>query len=349
MTQNKKEKFLIVGPAWVGDMVMAQSLFILLKQTYPDSEITVTAPQWTLPILDRMPQVDSHFATDFSHGELALGRRRRLGISLREQGFTSSIVLPNSFKSALLPYFANVPRRIGWRGEWRIPLLNDCRVLDKTKFPKMVERFAALGVPANAARNEFPPRPRLAVDEENVALSLACLDLNPNAKVVAICPGAEFGEAKQWPAQYYAQLSNELIKHGFEVWLFGSANDQEIAAQIESGISSDYRGGLQNLAGRTNLAQAIDLLSLAKVCVSNDSGLMHIAAALDLPIVAIFGSTSPDFTPPLADKVTLLTTDIECRPCFQRQCPLGHLRCLKEILPSTAVSSIAALLGEKLQ
>ncbi len=349
MSQNNKEKFLIVGPAWVGDMVMAQSLFISLKQTYPDSEITVTAPQWTLPILERMPQVDAHFATNFSHGELALGRRRRLGKSLLSQGFTSSIVLPNSFKSALLPYFAKVPKRIGWRGEWRVPLLTDCRVLNKTKYPKMVERFAALGAAANAAREGFPPRPRLVVDKENVALSLGRLGLNSHAKVVAICPGAEFGEAKQWPALYYAQLSNELIEQGFEVWLFGSANDQAIGSEIESGISADNRDGLKNLAGRTNLAEAIDLLSLAKVCVSNDSGLMHIAAALDLPIVAIFGSTSPDFTPPLADKVTLLATDIECRPCFARQCPLGHLRCLKEILPAAVVSSIAVLLGEKLQ
>jgi heptosyltransferase-2 len=344
MSPTNNKKFLIVGPAWVGDMVMAQSLFIVLKQKYPGCEITVTAPQWTLPILERMPQVDVHLAANFEHGELALGRRRRLGKSLRGKGYTSSIVLPNSFKSALLPYFANIPARIGWRGEWRMPLLTDCRVLNKAKLPKMVERFAALGIAADSELEAFPPQPRLVVKPEHVALSVEKFNLDAGAKILAICPGAEFGHAKQWPAEYYTQLSNDLIKQGFEVWLFGSANDNEIAAKIESGIFPEHRLGLKNLAGQTNLAQAIDLLSLAKVCVSNDSGLMHIAAALELPVVAIFGSTSPDFTPPLADKVALLSTDIECRPCFQRQCPLGHLRCLKEILPSRVADSIAQLL-----
>ena len=344
MSQTNKEKFFIVGPAWVGDMVMAQSLFILLKQQYKKCEITVTAPQWTFPILERMPQVDAHFKADFSHGELALGRRRQLGKSLRGQGYTSSIVLPNSFKSALLPYFANIPSRIGWRGEWRVPLLTDCRVLDKTKFPKMVERFAALAIAQNEKLAETPPRPRLVVDSVNINKSLEAFDLSEKANIIAICPGAEFGEAKQWPAEYYAQMSNELIEQGFEVWLFGSANDQVIAESIQGCITDKNAGRFKNLAGKTNLAQAIDLLSLAKICVSNDSGLMHIAAALELPIVAIFGSTSPDFTPPLADRVTLLSTEIECRPCFERQCPLGHLRCLKEIAPSRVVNSVTQLL-----
>jgi heptosyltransferase-2 len=344
MSQSSKEKFLIIGPSWVGDMVMAQSLFILLKQNYPGCEITVTAPQWTLPILDRMPEVDGHFASEFSHGELALGKRIRLGKSLRNQAYTSSIVLPNSFKSALLPFFAKIPKRIGWQGEWRVPLLTDCRVLDKTKFPKMVERFAALALPKDKHSDKVPPQPHLIVDSENVELSLRELSLAADSNIIAICPGAEFGEAKQWPAEYYAQLSCDLIEQGFQVWLFGSTNDRTIATEIEAGISIDHLGGFKNLCGRTNLAQAIDLLSLAKVCVSNDSGLMHIAAALDLPIVGIFGSTSPDFTPPLADKVTLLSTDIECRPCFQRQCPLGHLRCLKDILPASVARSIDQLL-----
>jgi heptosyltransferase-2 len=344
MSQTNNEKFLIVGPAWVGDMVMAQSLFISLKQKYPGCEITVTAPQWTLPILDRMPQVDAHFVAAFGHGELALGRRWRLGKSLRQAGYTTSIVLPNSFKSALLPYFAQIPVRIGWRGEWRVPLLTECRILDKAKYPKMVERFAALAIASETELEALPPRPRLVVDPENVALSVTKFKLNADGKAIAICPGAEFGDAKQWPAEHYAQLSEDLIEQGFEVWLFGSTNDNQIAAKIESGISEQHRFALKNFSGQTTLAEAIDLLSLTEACVSNDSGLMHIAAALGLPVVAIFGSTSPDFTPPLTDKVALVSTDIECRPCFQRQCPLGHLRCLTEISPSRVAGSIAQLL-----
>ncbi len=344
MSQAKPEKYFIVGPAWVGDMVMAQSLFISIKNNSPDSHITVTAPGWTLPLLERMPEVDDHFVADFSHGELGLGKRYRLGKSLRSQGFTTSIVLPNSFKSALLPYFAKIPNRVGWKGEWRRPLLNDCRNLDKAVLPKMVQRFAALAHPVGALASFPVPRPKLVAEPANCQNSLEKFDLSRDKKVVAICPGAEFGEAKQWPAQHYAQLSNDLIGSGFQVWLFGSANDVAIATEIEGQVDVDKRSGFKNLASKTNLAQAIDLMSVVDACVSNDSGLMHIAAALDLPIIAIFGSTSPDFTPPLSDKVSLLATDIECRPCFKRQCPLGHLKCLTEIKPSQVVSSLKLLL-----
>lgn len=344
MTNHLKEKILVIGPSWVGDMVMAQTLYIRLKQHHPDCEIVVMAPEWTKPVLERMPEVTKTLALPLEHGEIGLGKRRQLGLSLRDQGYTTAIVLPNSFKSALIPFFAKIPNRIGWRGEWRVPLLTDCRVLDKEKFPLMVQRFAGLAESKSAPPLLTIESPKLQVDTNTLNGNLEKFELNRQGHIIAICPGAEFGDAKQWPASHFAEFCSEQLAQGYQVWLFGSKNDAAIATEIESMIKPDLTSSFRNLAGLTNLAEAIDLLSLADVCVSNDSGLMHVAAALGLPVVSIYGSTSPDFTPPLTDKVKLLTTDIECRPCFQRKCPLGHLRCLKDISPGQVSESASQLM-----
>lgn len=346
MIEPNREKFLIVGPAWVGDMVMAQTLFIRLRNNYPDCEITVLAPSWAAPVLARMPQVDDSMTLPLSHGELGLLKRRNIGRKLRARNFTTAIVLPNSFKSALIPFHAEIPKRIGWRGEWRVPLLTDCRKLNKEKFPLMIHRFASLADP----EAELPPldiqAPKFEVDLTARESSLNKFSLDLEGDVIAVCPGAEFGEAKQWPAEHFTELCNQQLKQGAQIWLFGSAKDREMAGLIESGIDVQYRHRFSSLAGLTSLAEAIDLLSHAAVCISNDSGLMHVAAALDIPVAAIYGSTSSEFTPPLADKVELLTTDIECRPCFQRKCPLGHLRCLKDIKPDQVSDAVGRLLHQ---
>lgn len=337
------ENILIIGPAWVGDMVMAQSLFKLLEQEYPDCRITVMAPDWTRPLLERMPEVDDTLPAPLGHGELQLGRRRRLGRALRPEAFTTAIILPNSFKSALIPFHAGIPRRIGWRGEWRNLLLSDCRRLDKAAFPQMVQRFAALALPPGATPPSVIPPPALVVDADNARASLARFNLSEAAPVLAICPGAEYGESKQWPPMHFAELSNHYLAQGWQVWIFGSANDQLAAESVLADIESEFLPHLHNLAGRTALGEAIDLLDRAAVVASNDSGLMHIAAALGKPVVALYGSTSPDFTPPLAERVKLLHTDIECRPCFKRECPYGHRRCLVDLGPERAVAAVQEL------
>jgi len=338
--QNSSENFLIVGPSWVGDMVMAQSLFLSLKAQDAYCEITVLAPDWTRPLLKRMPQVDHSIGLPVAHGELKLRERRALGKSLRMQKYSSAIILPNSFKSALIPFHANIPRRIGWRGEWRNPVLTDCRKLIPANFPLMVQRFVAL---ASQACDEPPtdiPRPSLTTDPDNVDAALQSFGLETNAPVLAICPGAEYGTSKQWPAAHYAKLANVMMADGWQVWIFGSASDVAIAGEIERGLDAH---SWSNLVGNTSLAQAIDLISVASVVVSNDSGLMHIAAALGKPVVGIYGSTSPDFTPPLAERVKLLVSDIDCWPCFKRQCPYGHLRCLQELEPLRVLNSVKEL------
>lgn len=338
-----QENFLIIGPSWVGDMVMAQSLFICLHRQYPNSRITVMAPKWTRPLLERMPQVENSIDSPFKHGALGLGRRWKLGRKLAQEDFTAAIILPNSMKSALVPFHAGIPRRIGWRGEWRRPLLTDCRPLVKEKFPLMVQRFAALAYPeAENPPQDIPP-PTLQTNPETVDFSLMEFKLETSSKILAICPGAEFGPSKQWPAENYAALANVMLGRGWKLWIFGSANDAGIAASILSAIDPDKHANCTDLTGKTSLGQAIDLLSTSTAVVANDSGLMHIAAALNKPVVAIYGSTSPDFTPPLTDSVKLLSTDIGCRPCFKRECPYGHMRCLTELNPTRAIDAVAEL------
>ncbi|MBL4582024.1 MAG: lipopolysaccharide heptosyltransferase II [Gammaproteobacteria bacterium] len=343
MTQKSQENILVVGPAWVGDMIMAQSLFMCLKQQYSDCRISVLAPDWTRPLLERMPEVEKGISLQLGHGELQLGKRRALGKSLRGERFTTSIVLPNSFKSALIPFYADIPNRVAWKGEWRNLLLSDCRHLDKEAFPLMVQRFAALAYPASNGPPDQIPEPRLQSNPESVAEALATFSLGLEHKILAICPGAEFGVAKQWPAAHFAATCEAMINKGWHVWIFGSAADTEVADEILQMLVEEQRQNCVSLAGRTSLAQAIDLLSVAEAVLSNDSGLMHIAAALNKPIVALYGSTSPDFTPPLSSKSKLLFTDIDCRPCFQRECPLEHKKCLIELEPSRAISAITEL------
>ncbi len=319
---------LVVGPSWVGDMVMAQSLFRTLKARQPETAIDVLAPGWSLPLLQRMPEVRAGVEMPLGHGKLALRRRWALGRSLRGR-YEQAILLPNSWKSAIVPWAAGIPRRTGWRGEMRYGLLNDIRKLDKSFLTMTVQRFVALADDAASARVPDIPPPRLEVDPDDVRHALAALQLQKpaNQRLLALCPGAEFGEAKRWPAEYYAALARQYVEEGWRVWLFGSDKDRPVC----DNIAAQAGGGCASLAGCTSLAQAVDLLSLADAVVSNDSGLMHVAAALDRPLVAIYGSSDPNFTPPLNARRQVLSLGLDCSPCFQRQCPLGHLRCLRDI------------------
>lgn len=324
---------LVIGPSWVGDMVMAQPLVDLLRRRQDTAAVDILAPAWSAPLIHRMPGVRRALDAPFRHGQLGLSARHRLGRELRRERYRQAIVLPNSFKSALVARFARIPLRTGWRGEWRYPLLNDCRVLDEARYPLMVQRFAALAQAPDEPLPDPLPVPRLLADARGVEEALRVHRLDRDRPVLALCPGAEFGEAKQWPAEHHAELAAGRIRDGWQVWLFGSANDRPIADSIRDRLSAEERVLCHNLTGRTSLAQAIDLLSVADAVVSNDSGLMHVAAALRRPLVALFGSTSWSFTPPMSEPVAMLATDIDCRPCFQRSCPLGHRHCLVRLSP----------------
>ncbi len=335
---NSPIKFLVVGPAWIGDMVLAQSLFRLLKQRHPDSRLDVLAPAWTHPLLARMPEVDEAIAAPFAHGKFDLGVRLKLGRDLRARGYDRALVLPNSWKSALAPWAARIPRRTGFVGELRYGLLNDARRLDKQKLPRTVDRFVALGLDAGESLPEIPS-PRLKADVDNARGALARLGRDlPKTPVLALCPGAEYGPAKRWPAEYFAEVANAKLAQGWEVWLFGSDKDAAVTAAVQAGTG----GRCLDLGGRTALTEAIDLMALATAVVTNDSGLMHIAAALDCRLVALYGSSDPRHTPPLSANATLLSLSLPCSPCFQRECPLGHLKCLKDLHPAVVLDALGA-------
>ncbi|MBM7061175.1 lipopolysaccharide heptosyltransferase II [Pseudomonas sp. UL073] len=341
-------RILIVGPSWVGDMVMAQTLFHCLKQRHPDCVIDVLAPEWSRPILERMPEVRAALSFPLGHGVLDIAARRKIGQGLKGQ-YDQAILLPNSLKSALVPFFAGIPQRTGWKGEMRYGLLNDIRVLDKQRYPLMIERFMALAYPKGAELPTPYPRPSLQIDPQSRDAALAKFALGLDRPVLALCPGAEFGEAKRWPAEYYAKVAELKIRAGWQVWIFGSKNDHPGGEDIRMRLIPGLREEVSNLAGGTSLAEAIDLMSTARAVVSNDSGLMHVAAALNRPLVAVYGSTSPQFTPPLAEQVEIVRLGLDCSPCFERTCRFGHYNCLRELKPRPVIEALDRLVADPVE
>ncbi len=333
------ETILVIGPAWIGDMVMAQSLFKLIKQRRPRAQIDVVAPTWTEPLLARMPEVRATISLPVAHGQLAAATRWRLGRQLREREYEQAIVLPNSFKSALIPLFAAARRRTGFLGEYRWGLLNDVRRLDRQILPRRVDTYIALGLDKEEPMPASIPQPTLNVSRNDAYAALARLGQKvPSGPVLGMCPGAEYGTAKRWPASYFAEVANTQLARGWQVWLFGSGKDVPITEEIQALTS----GRCLNLGGRTSLDECVDLMSLLTVVVTNDSGLMHVAASLDRDLVAIYGCTSPEHNPPLHPRATILYLGLECSPCYQRECPLGHLNCLRQLSSAQVLASLDA-------
>jgi heptosyltransferase II len=340
---NTVARLLIVGPSWVGDMVMAQTLFKLLRQKSPDTDIDVLAPAASLALVARMPEVSMGILVKAGHGELRLSYRKGLGEQLRERGYTQAIVLPNSLKSALIPLFAGIPVRTGYQGEYRYWLVNDMRMLNRVRQPRMVDQFMALGLPIG---RDLPPLqpPALIVDEANRAALLPKLGLSLDRPVLCLCPGAEYGDAKKWPARHFATLASHAIGRGMQVWIMGGPADCPDGAAIMGGLDRDQVRHCFDLTGKTTLLDAVDLLSHGNLVVSNDSGLMHIAAATGRKLAVVYGSTSPAFTPPLCDSAEILSENLACSPCFARSCPLQHKNCLNQLLPERLYALVDASL-----
>ncbi|WEA49425.1 ADP-heptose--LPS heptosyltransferase RfaF [Serratia marcescens] len=342
-------KILVIGPSWVGDMMMSQSLYRTLKAEYPSAEIDVMAPAWCRPLLARMPEVNQALAMPLGHGALGLGERRRLGRALRANRYDRAYVLPNSFKSALVPFFADIPQRTGWRGEMRYGLLNDVRVLDKAAFPLMVQRYVALAYDkGRIQRADDLPQPllwpRLQVSDEEIADTTAAFNLTDSRPIVGFCPGAEFGPAKRWPHYHYAALAQRLIESGYQIALFGSAKDHEAGEQIRAALQEDARDFCLNLAGKTQLEQAVILIAACRAVVSNDSGLMHVAAALNKPLIALYGPSSPDFTPPLSDKAWVIRLISGYHKVRKGDAEQGYHQSLIDIQPQQVLDALTPLL-----
>ena len=337
-------RILIVAPSWIGDTLLAQPLLRRLHDKLGRVSIDALAPPWCGPLLARMPEISEVIASPFAHGELKLRARWKLGRELAPRRYDNAIVLPNSFKSALIPFFADIPLRAGYVGESRYGLLNLVHKQDAAKLPLMAERYAQLAEKPGAELQRPLPAVRLEVDPVNTARTTSRLDLDRSRPVAAFCPGAEYGPAKRWPARHFAALARVLAKRGYAVWLIGSGKDAELGKEIRA-QSGDV---CANLCGKTDLVAAIDLMSCAKLVVSNDSGLMHVAAALGKPLIALYGSSSPNHTPPLALSLQpglarIVNIEIECSPCFARECPLGHFKCMNDLLPAQVLAEIDAM------
>ena len=339
------KKILVIGPSWVGDTMLMQPMLLRLKQRHPESRIDVLAPPWTAALLHAMPEVREVIINPFPHGALQLGARYQFGKMLRSKQYDQAIVLPNSLKSALVPFFAHIPLRTGFVGESRYILLNDARKLSKTALPLMVERFAQLAEDKQGKVPRPLANPRLEVSATQRSATLQKLGLALDKPVAVFCPGAEYGPAKRWPATYFAEIAQRLQRQGYAVWLVGSANDKEVSDKIIALGNPECL----NLCGITDLTDAIALLSCAQLVISNDSGLMHLAAALDRPMLALFGSSSPQFTPPLSPDAMILKLDLKCSPCFKRECPLGHFNCMKQLTPDVVWKKLQRTISENKQ
>ncbi len=327
------EHILIISPSWIGDCVMTQPLYRRLHELSPGCRIDVFAPKWSQAVFERMPEVAAVLDNPFGHGALRLRERWRTGRELGRRGYDRVIVLPGSLKAGLIAFATGIKKRTGYVGESRYLLLNDIRKLDKAALPLMVDRYTALAHPTQADFNGISSRPLLAVDPASRAAALAKHGLDAAAAPVAFCPGAEYGPAKRWPARHFAAAARHYAAEGRAVWLFGSQKDHAVAEEIRQ-LSG---GACTNLCGQTTLGEAIDLLSCAHIVVCNDSGLMHVAAAAGSPLVAVYGSSSPEHTPPLSDAARIATLNLDCSPCFQRECPLGHTDCLNKLMPEQVI------------
>jgi heptosyltransferase-2 len=318
---------------------MAQSLFKTLKRQDPQVEIDVVAPGWSEPLLARMPEVRHAIALSVSHGELGLAKRWRLGRTLSKAGYGQAIILPRSTKAAMVPWIAKIPQRTGYLGEQRYGLLNDIRPLDKKRLYRTVDRFVALAEKPHLAgihaKTPALKPPRLTSTSDQQKAAQEALGLENTAPALALCPGAEYGPAKRWPSEYFAALARDYLARDWQVWLMGSEKDAVITQAI-----AEQANGVVDLAGKTRLGQAIDLLAASQAVVSNDSGLMHIAAATGTPVVALYGSSDPQYTPPLSDDAEVLYRALSCSPCFARECPLEHLDCLRGLTPATVKETL---------
>lgn len=341
--KSSSKKILIISPAWIGDIIIAQALFKYIKQQAPGIDIDIIAPYWSHGLISTMPEINDILDMPLGHSQFQLKNRWQLGKSLRKKGYQLAIVLPNSWKSAIIPFAARIPLRTGWLGEMRFGLLNNWKILDKKKFPLMVQRFLALGnLPISEKIIPWKNyKPFLQVNQEQQKCTLKKFSLNFSERpLLILCPGAAFGPAKRWPAEYFAEIANNQHKQGWKVYLLGAKNDQATAQTIQK-LTKNI---CIDLTGKTSLTQAIDILSMASLVISNDSGLMHCAAALERPLIVLYGSSSPEFTPPLTNNKRILTLNLSCSPCFQRECPLVHFNCLKQLNPKQVSAAINELI-----
>lgn len=335
-------RVLIISPNWIGDAIMAQPLLQLLKQRYPGVLIDILAPAWVAAVWQGMVEVNDVHESSFKHGKLQLKDRLAMARFLRSQDYDQAYVLPNTLKFALIPWLARIPERIGYLGETRYGLLNVIHHDDKRHPRPMMSFYAALAdKPAENIEGKFESlHPRLHVNEKEISKVKEKLSLSPDRLMIAFAPGAEFGSAKRWPVSHFSVLADLIygLYPNAQIVLLGSARDNDVCETIHSNVP-----GTLNLAGKTSLKEAIALIAGVDILVTNDSGLMHVASAFDLPVVALYGPTDYRHTPPFSSQSYIMSLDLDCAPCQKRECPLGHHKCMEELMPKTIFETIKAI------
>jgi heptosyltransferase-2 len=339
-------KILIVGPSWVGDAVMAQSLYKIIKDSNPQSKIDVLSPEWSLGILNRMDELDDLICSPFDHGDLRIKDRVRFGYSLRDRSYDQAIVLTNSLKSSFIPFTANIPKRTGWLGEMRYGFINDIRKVNKNKHKLMVEKFSCLSINPLVENNYEIPWPSLRVDLINLSKLLKKYSFEQSHESIAICPGAEFGPSKRWPANYYAEVIRHYLSKNWQVFILGSKNDLPVAKVIEDQVPSENKALLFNFTGQTSIEDAVDILSTCDLVLTNDSGLMHVAAAVNVKLLALYGPTSPKFTPPLSKKAKVIQKIEGYEKTREGELEEGYHYGLSMIKPEEVLDSLSLLLKD---
>jgi heptosyltransferase-2 len=368
-TAGAAPRTLIISPNWIGDAVMAQPLLQLLRAAHPERPIDVLAPPAVSPVWRQAAEVDEVLETPFRHGALQLRQRWRYARLLRARGYADAYVLPNTIKYALIPWLAGIGRRVGYKGESRYGLINVMHHDDTPPRP-MVAFYAALaGTPAagdvaahlagniaqSGARHGAAdgnatalagalPRPKLEASAAQIAAVCARTGIDPARPLVAFAPGAEFGGAKRWPARHFAALGQAILAAApsTQIALLGSPKDKEACAEVAAGLPG---ATVFNLAGVTSLGEAIALIARTAAVVANDSGLLHIASALNRPVVALYGPTDPDHAPPFSDMAASISLRLDCSPCKQRECPLGHQNCMVQMAPGLVWTSLRPMLA----
>jgi len=337
------KKILVISPSWIGDAVMAQSLYKMIKKDSPETILEILAPGWTLAIHKRMLEVDASILSPFNHGELSLKKRFLFSKAIREKEYDQAIILTNSFKSALIPFFAKVPVRTGWLGEQRYGVINDIRDDSERNDLRMIDRFAALNPADNPFLKESIPYPQLSFDQFNVDLLTNRFGISLAKRTIALCPGAEFGVSKRWPTYYFSVVASYFLRIGWNAIILGSERDSSIAAEIVEGVLED-KTSLFDLTGKTSIEDALDLLSISKLVLTNDSGLMHLAAGVGTPLVALYGPTSPKLTPPLISKSRILSENTKSSKARTGDRMDGYHSSLVAIRPDRAIAALNDLL-----
>jgi heptosyltransferase-2 len=334
---------LVISPNWIGDAVMAQPLLQRLREQAPARPIDVLAPPSCAPVWRACAEVAEVLETPFRHGALQLRERWRYARLLRQRGYVDAYILPNTLKYALIPWLAGIPRRVGYKGEMRHGLINVMHHDDVPPRP-MVPFYAALARDPKAPLAPAP-RPHLRVDADASAAACADAGLARARPLVVFAPGAEFGAAKRWPARHFAALARLVRARdpAAQVAMLGSPKDRAAGDEI---LALTGPEGVFNLAGSTRLDQAIALIAQASAVVANDSGLLHIASALNRPVIALYGPTDPDHAPPFSDVAHALSLRLDCAPCRQRSCPLGHHNCMEQLAPALAWEKLGPVLSQ---